>query len=172
MYLTPECEARAMKFAAILLDRFNGCYTLRQFSDAIAYYNATHTRKIKWAHGVSRVVIIRADYVIKFDIRPTSCFSDGRAGNCLTERAVFERAEKEGWSYLLAEPSVHVDGKRVFSIMPRVNGVGLGFRDMDDYLTYDEMDILYHNIRDLHCGNVGYYKGKPVVIDYAWDNTK
>lgn len=169
--MTTTYEVRAEKFAEVLLPLFINCKTLRQFERVIHEYNATHMRKLKYAHGVSRIVIIRSDYVIKFDIKPSGSFSDGRAGNCLSERVVYERAEREGMAHLLAKPTIKTCSGRTYSIMPRINGVGNHRRSLYRSLTRDELDWLSDNIYDLHCGNYGFRRGKAVVIDYAWDAT-
>lgn len=162
-------EARALKFARILCALFADCVTLGDFVNAIEGYNYTHTRELKYAHGVSRMAIIRADYVIKFDMAPVGCFKDGRAGNIESELAVYERAVLDGYAYLLAKTTVgEYDGIR-FAIMPRVDHVHDEDRWYGDYLTEDEMDWLEENVKDLHDGNLGYRRNKPVIIDYAWD---
>lgn len=167
-------EDRAYKFAMeTLLGLFTNCSTLRDYEFAISDYNLTHSRRLHYAHGVSRIAIIRADYVIKFDMVPTDPhFKDNRAGNCITERMIYERAERDGMAHLLAKTSVYKVGKHVFSIMPRINNVGDEDRWFEDYLTDEEIEWLYDNVCDIHDGNVGYYKRKPVVIDYAWDEKK
>ena len=166
-------EVRAMKFAAILVRLFFGCATLADFEEAIAEYNSTHSRPLNYAHGVSRIAIMRADYVIKFDLAVSDEWDDGyggcRAGDNSTEEEVYARAVDAGYDYLLAKTTIAVIGGRAVSIMPRINGVGDEWRYWGDYVTDEEYDWLTENICDLHEYNVGYRKGKPVVIDYGWD---
>jgi hypothetical protein len=166
---TTTYEARAMKFARTLTALFSGCSTLDDFEFAIQWYNAHHSRKIRYAHGVSRIAIIRADYVIKFDMIPEGGFEDGRAGNCNSEEEVYSRACADGFEYLLAKTTVVTTEEHTFSIMPRVEHVNDLTRDWWDHCTEEEQDWLTENVNDLHCGNVGYRRGKVCVIDYAWD---
>lgn len=168
-----DYEVRAAKFASFLARLFDGCATLDDFEDVINEYNSTHSHPLAYAYGVSRIAIIRADYVIKFNLMPDENWDDGygncRAGDNITERAVYERAVADGYAYLLAKTTVLAIGGRDVSIMPRINGVNNERRYWGDYVTDEEYDWLTENICDIHDGNVGYYKGKPVVIDYGWD---
>ncbi len=164
-----DYEVRAMKFAAILCRLFEGCSNLSDFEFAVEWYNANHTRQLKTAHGVSRFAIIRADYVIKFDMKPEGGFEDGRAGNCTSEEEVYARACADGFEYLLAKTTVCEMNGFTFSIMPRVDHVNDWERDWWDYCTSAEQAWLNDNVNDLHEGNVGYRHGKVCVIDYAWD---
>lgn len=162
-------ESRAIKFARILVNLFCDCKAVDDYINTIHSYNCTHTRKLRYAHGVSRMVILRADYVIKFDMTPEEGFEDGRAGNCESELALYQRACAEGYEYLLAKPTVMTIDKKTFSIMPRINGVDNDNKYWMDYCTTDEMYWLSDNVCDLHEGNLGYRNGKVCVIDYAWD---
>lgn len=161
-------EERGAKFAEALAKRFEGCVTLDDFRHEIQRYNKTHVRKLNWDNGVSRIAILRADYVIKFDFNPTGSFSDGRAGNCFSEEAIYARAVADGMEHLLAKTTVLTLHGLTCSIMPRINGVGT-----DSYwektVTPEEEDWLYDNLNDLHRFNYGFRKGKICVIDYAWD---
>lgn len=163
-------EVRAMKFAHTLVKLFDGCIDLGHFEDAIEMYNMTHTRQLKYANGVSRIAIIRSDYVIKFDYRPDHCWEDGRAGNCTSEAEIYARAIRDGYEYLLAKTTVCTINGLTFSIMPKINDVGDWHRDWRNYCTADEKEWLSENLNDLHSGNVGYKNNKVCVIDYAWDN--
>jgi len=166
-------EVRAAKFAALLVRLFSACFTLADFEEAIEEYNSTHSRPLNYAHGVSRIAIMRADYVIKFDLKPDEDWDDGfggcRAGDNSTEKEVYQRAVDAGYAYLLAKTTILTIGGRHISVMPRINDVGNEERYWGDYVTDEEYDWLTENIYDIHEGNVGYYKGKPVVIDYGWD---
>lgn len=162
-------EVRAMKFAQVLSRLFAHCKYLDDYKAVIAEYNRTHSRPLHFAYGVSRIAIIRSDYVIKFDHIPESGWDDGRAGNCKSEEEVYARACTDGFEYLLAKTTVYTVNELTFSIMPRVNHVGDWERYWADYCTDEERAWLYENVYDLHEGNVGYKNGKVVVIDYAWD---
>ena len=158
--------ARAEKFLPILMALFAHCSTCEDYEYAVKHYNATHSRPLRYSHGVSRFVIIRADYVIKFNIDDDYW---SHAGDNSSELVVYNRAKKAGYSYLLAKPTIRIIDNHVVTIMPRVNGVNNEHKNFWDYCTAEEWEWLDNNIFDLHEGNVGYYHNKPVIIDYAWD---
>lgn len=162
-------EVRALKFARVLASLFSGCDNLSDFEYVVGWYNAHHSRKLITAHGVSRFAVIRADYVIKFDMTPRSDFRDGRAGNCTSEERVYARAVAEGMEHLLAKTTVVNMGEHTIAIMPRISGIDDAERCWWDYCTEEEYQWLNDNINDLHDANVGYRNGKVCVIDYAWD---
>jgi len=162
-------EVRATKFAKVLVRLFENCVTFSDFTDAIRTYNENHVHPLHWANGVSRIAIIRSDYVIKFDYQTENDYwADGRAGNCESEARLYELAVSAGMEHLLAKTTIlHMNGL-TFSIMPRISGIGQSNRNWADYCTTEEFDWLYDNINDLHENNVGYRHGKVCVIDYAW----
>ena len=98
-----DYEVRALKFAKVLVALFANCATYYDFVAAVELYNKTHTRKLCYASGVSRFAVMRADYVIKFDMAPEAGWEDGRAGNNDTELQVYETAVADGMEYLLAK---------------------------------------------------------------------
>ena len=161
-------EVRATKFAKVLAELFEDCTTFSDFTNAIRHYNETHSRPLHWSNGVSRIAIIRSDYVIKFDYQTENDYwSDGRAGNCESEARLYKLAVSAGMEHLLAKTTVlHMNGL-IFSIMPRISGIDSN-RNWARYCTEEEFCWLYDNINDLHSGNVGYRHGKVCVIDYAW----
>ena len=161
-------EERGLKFAETLAKMFQSCVYLSDFVAVIDNYNASHSRKLVFKNGVSRIAIIRADYVIKFDYRPTGYFSDGKAGDCETELEAYEHAIEDGIEYLLAKPTVREMFGHTFSVMPRINHVGDKEREWWKGLSPEEEVWLENNINDLHDNNVGYKNGKVCVIDYAW----
>lgn len=166
-------EVRAAKFARTLAKLFEYDDTLEDFISSISLYNKTHSRPIQYSHGVSRIAIMRADYVIKFAFTPSSTWDDGTgsnmAGDNWTEAQVYARAVADGFDYLLAKTTlIEIDG-RVIAIMPRIDGVNDRNRCWSSYVTLREYKWLHNNICDLHEGNLGYRKGKPCIIDYAWD---
>lgn len=168
-----DYEARALKFARLLSRWFMDCLTFRDFIEAIDRYNAHHSIPLRYEHGVSRIVILRADYVIKFDYAPDEKWDNGdgtnRAGGNASEEIVYERAVRDGYAYLLAKTTAVMIGGRHVSIMPQISGVNDEDKYWGDYVTEEEYDWLMENVNDIHEGNVGYSHGKPVVIDYGWD---
>lgn len=164
-----DYESRARKFAHVLITLFAGCVKLDDFEFAIQEYNATHSRPLVYDHGVSRIVIMRSDYVIKFNIRPSGWWEDGRAGSISSEARVYEQAVADGMEHLLAKITVDTEDNRIFAIMPRIRNVGNEDREWSDYCTDEEGEWLEDHICDLHCKNVGYRNDKVCVIDYAWE---
>lgn len=164
-----DYESRARKFAHVLITLFAGCASLDDFEFAIQEYNATHSRPLVYDHGVSRIVIIRSDYVIKFNYTPSGWWEDGRAGSISSEARVYEQAVADGMEHLLAKITVEKEDDRIFAIMPRIRNVGDDDRDWSDYCTCEESEWLEDHINDLHSKNVGYRNGKVCVIDYAWE---
>ena len=160
-----DYRVRAEKFAHVLADLFADCVDLVDFYDAVQRYNTTHRHcAMQIDNGVSRVAIIRSDYVIKF---PRQGYS-GWAGNNASECALYERAKTEGYSHLLAETTlININGIEII-IMPRVRGIG--HTCMNTHATCDELDWLYRNINDLHPFNYGRRNGKVCVIDYAFSS--
>lgn len=165
-------EARAAKFAEYLCKLFSGCYSLEQFEKVIRAYNLRHSIHIKYEHGVSRIAIIRADYVIKFNVTPEEGWiaPDGScwAGDNASEREVYLRAMHDGYAHLLAKTTVLQIRGRNISIMPRIANVGDEERDWYETMQEDEREWVLRNIGDIHPWNVGYVNGKAVIIDYAW----
>ena len=167
-----DYEVRALKFAKVLVTLFANCATYYDFVAAVELYNKTHTRKLCYASGVSRFAVMRADYVIKFDMAPEAGWEDGRAGNNDTELQVYETAVADGMEYLLAKTTIAHVGNRDVAIMPRISHVDDYDRYWREYCTAEEARWLDLHLRDLHDGNVGYRNGKVCVIDYAWDATR
>ena len=161
-------EERGLKFATTLAKMFQTCVYLKDFVAVIEHYNMSHTRKLVYKNGVSRIAIIRSDYVIKFDYQPTGWFSDGKAGNCESELEAYECAVEDGMEYLLAKPTVKEMFGHTFSVMPRINHIGDESRRWWRGLSIEEEIWLEEHINDLHDNNVGYRNRKVCVIDYAW----
>lgn len=166
-------EVRAYRFAAMLCKLFVGCQYLEDYLTAIKAYNKTHSMKLVYHFGVSRIAILRADYVVKFAMVPDEVWDNGdgscRAGDNDTEYEVYQRAVRDGFAYLLAKTTPVVINGHSIAIMPRIDHVGDESRLWWECVTDKEYDWLTDNVNDLHSGNVGYRNGKPVVIDYAWD---
>lgn len=163
-----DYEARAIKFAKAIAPMFVGCKSCWEFERKIWEYNDSHKIEIRYSHGVSRIAIIRSDYVIKYSFKPEGRWSDGRAGNNESEQRMYQKACEDGFEHLLAKTTlVTIKGRKV-AIMPRVDHVDDEDRWWGDHVTDDEYNWLEENIYDLHPGNLGYKRNKPVIIDYAY----
>ena len=127
-------------------------------------------RKVLVSSGISRIAIITADYVIKWDKYSHDVYG---AGNCekeyLTWRWLLD--ENPGYAYLFAEITRFKFGGEIFYIMPRVRGIDKDRHgDADNYVEEDEEDFLNEWFYDLHSGNFGIdRKGNVTIFDYAWN---
>lgn len=157
-------EERGTKFAKFLMKAFfENCDSLADYINAVNRYNRDHVRKLKFAHGVSRFVIIRSDYVIKIE------YGTGKdwAGGNENELEIYNLALKDGMAHLLAKPTlIEIDGK-IISVMPKINNIRCRKRFWK-YCTYEEQAWLYSHVSDLHSGNIGYKKNKICIVDYAY----
>ena len=136
--------------------------------DAVFQFNCEHKRqKIKLSSGGTRKALITSDYVIKIDFRETHW------GTCDTEYKMWHEAVKDGMEDIFVPITKY---KARYYIMPRVTALNqdkylewreAGKVDPIDKFTKEQIDYLNDNIEDLHCGNVGYWHRKPVVLDYA-----
>ena len=155
-------EERGTKFAKFLAELFANCYELEDFEEVISAYNKTHKNRLKYRHGVSRIAILRSDYVIKFNYG-----DEDFAGDCVSEARVYAKAVEAGMEHLLAKTTVLYLNGLICSVMPRIKGVG-SHRGWNN-LTLREKAWLGANINDLHRNNYGYKNRKICVVDYAWD---
>ena len=83
-------EERGIKFGTYLAKLFQNCDCYSDFAQVITNYNRCHTRRLNWAHGFTRIAIIRADYVIKFTYREGSPYMN--------------RQKKTAWLTFLQKP--------------------------------------------------------------------
>jgi hypothetical protein len=158
-----DYKVRAEKFAHVLVKLFEDCEDVNDFYQAVSEYKRSHRCAMKIDNGVSRVAIMRSDYVIKFHRRQD--FRDF-AGDSYSERKVYEKAVADGYEYLLAETTLmNVDGVEV-AIMPRIRHVGN--TNFWGCTTPKERAWIRENIDDLHSGNFGRRGKKICIIDYAW----
>ena len=131
-------------------------------------YAISHKRKIWVKWGCSRCAIITSDYVIKWDYDAGSV---AEVGGVELESTVYERAVNAGYGYLFAECTlIEIDG-HIFSIMPRINGIGRYAHKkgaIENYLTDDEINFINGIIIDMHSENWGLKNNYPVIIDYAY----
>ena len=138
--------------------------------DAVRRFNVDKKRNIKVASGASRIALITSDYVVKLDYRTTW------AGNSHTEMQGYEQAKKDGYDYLLAKISLYKYRNRCFFIMPRARvAETLTFKGQKRLwfkFTEDERKYIRDNFEDLHDSNWGSLHGRPVLIDYAWNDFK
>ena len=142
------------------------------FKRVMKFANEKH-RKILVANGISRIAIITADYVIKWDrYIPEDEADRCVAGDCEKEYLTWRwlQDENPGYAYLFAEITRFRFSGENFYIMPRVRGIDENRSDAWDYVDGEEEDFLYEWFYDLHGGNFGIDReGNVTIFDYAWN---
>lgn len=160
-------EVRAQKFIREFFPFIDGCVDFLDYEEATYDFMIEHPhRKVAFDHGMTRVVFITSDYVVKIDYSEENI---EKFGGGEKEIAFYEMAEREGMAYLFAKISRYdFNGKR-FYIMPRVKGIDEDrWEDAWHYMTDEETDwCLDHNLYDLHCKNYGLHNGKVTIFDYG-----
>jgi hypothetical protein len=158
-------EVRAIRFIKQIFSYLDDCRTMDDYFNAVYRFNFDHSRKVRFAHGMTRIAFITSDYVIKLDYDPKNV---KRWGGCEQEVKFYRMACEEGYGYLFAKIKPYYHRGRVFYIMPRVAGIGRSYNDADAYMTNEENAwCCDHELYDLHNENYG-WKGKHIVIiDYG-----
>ena len=159
-------EVRARLFIEKVFPFIEDCEEPNEYAKAIKRYNKLYHRKVHVDYGMTRVVLITSDYVIKIDYGTSGCIW----GSCRNEYQVYKLAERDGYDYLFAKITPVAFKGRVFYIMPRIHGIGSSRSDgydVDEWLTEEENDWLNVHCRDLHHENYGWHNYRPVIIDYA-----
>ena len=171
-----DYRIRAQKFIKQIFPYIDGYMydDLNETIERVQRFANEKRRKVLVNYGVSRIAIITADYVIKWDRHfAQNKYERSRAGDCkkeyLTWRWLLD--ENPGYAYLFAEITRFRFGGENFYIMPRVRGIN---RDRDVYayecVDGDEEDFLCEWFYDLHSGNFGIdRKGNVTIFDYAWN---
>lgn len=159
-------QSRALKTWGLLMPYLKNCRTVDRYANAVKKFNEEHHNyNIKFTHGATRVCFICADYVIKRD------YGNGKRdwGGCEDELNRYEEARQDGYDYLLC-PIEEIAHNAY--VMPRAKTEhsfwsAKYLSRFNRNLTRDERAYIYDNIHDIHSNNVGLYKGRVVVIDYA-----
>lgn len=158
-------EVRAEKFIHQIYGYIHGCRTWRQFEIAVSKFNMDYGRKVRFAHGLTRVCFITSDYVVKYN------FGSDRNlvtfGTNADEIATYKLAEEANFSYLFAKPTLVSYMATEFCIMPRVYGIGRYDEDANEFLTEEENEWVMEHVGDLHNHNYGWKGGRPLIFDYA-----
>lgn len=158
-------EVRAEKFIHQIFSYIWDCENVEDYEWAVNKFNYDYHRKVKIAHGLTRVALITSDYVVKIDCG--SYYDIDRFGGCANEFDIYEQAEADGFAYLFAKPTaVNYQGQQ-FCVMPRINGIEKTMYDADWYMSVPESDWVCERVFDMHNGNYGWKDGHPVLIDYA-----
>lgn len=145
-----------------MLDR----YDRRDYvEEEVQFFNMRYHRRVEMSYGSARICLIGPDYVIKMDYDDGAC---GRIGGCEREYKVYQKLSRTPYSYLLAPMHRFMINGKYYYAMRKVNHVGdYDYAEMEYGWDDDERAFLKKYMCDLHAWNVGMYKGKGVVIDYA-----
>lgn len=131
----------------------------------MSLYSYEHSRKVFVGSGVARIAIVTSDYVIKFDYDEREV---ARVGGCESEVQFYQFAKSEGFEYMFAEITPFEYMGRTFYIMPRINGImRKEYCYAEEFFEGEERDFLDRYLHDLHDENYGWYRGVPVIFDYA-----
>ena len=158
---------RAMKFIQQIDKYLTGCHSFYDYTHAVNAFNVDHKRNVIIESGLTRVCLLTSDYVIKINCGSSNNLST--FGDCDVECKFYEFAESEGMEYLLAKITKVEYCSHAYYIMPRINNVGTGGADVEDYLDSDEADWVSAHLYDMHDGNYGFddITEDPIIIDYA-----
>lgn len=126
-------------------------------------FNKDYHRNVIFCSGAVRIALVTSDYVVKWDY---SDYWKTQFGGCADELKNYRQAVEDGYGYLFAKITrVRCCGK-TFYVMPRINNIGKAYWNLEpDEEEYIENEIC---IEDLHEENYGSYKGKTIIIDYAF----
>lgn len=118
---------------------------------------------VRLRHGMTRfVLIVNNFFVVKMDYRKW-----GNCGNCYSELRMFKQAEREGYGYAFCPVRRYCVNHHAYYIMPYCvtaeDKDGEPLEELDE----DAYGYVYDHVGDLHAGNIGWWDGKPVLIDYA-----
>ena len=159
-----DYRIRAQKFVVEIAPYLLNCSERKDFQYAIAQYNKDYNRTMKFAYGISRIVFIGQDYVVKMTYRHSNMF-----GDCASEYEMYQQAEQDGFGHLFAPITLMEYNQHEYYIMPRVHNIGKE-QYIHYYLTDEEREYLYDNeIEDLddNYKNYGWDGNHPIIIDYA-----
>ena len=160
-----DYEVRAERFIHQIYDYIRDCKTLRQFESAVYRFNDDYNRKVMFSHGLTRVCFITSDYVVKYNFGTEHHIRD--FGGCDDEVRMYAIAERDGFAYLLAKPTMVEYMGHSFCIMPRIYGIERYEKDVECYLKGAEYNWVSAHIYDCHNQNYGWKHGHPVIFDYA-----
>lgn len=158
-------EVRAEKFIHKIFDYIWECEDIEGYEEAVRFFNRDYHRRVRVAHGLTRVVLITSDYVVKIDCG--SNYDRMTFGTCANEVDIYARAKEEGFEYLFAKPTEIEYQGMIFCVMPRISGIGKTNYDADWHMNDRERDWVCDHVFDMHNGNYGWKDGHPVLIDYA-----
>lgn len=157
-----DYRSRAAKFLRMIYPYIANCRELEDYQDAVERFNEEKSRHVFVEHGISRIVLITSDYVIKMDYGDYFSY-----GTCEDEYRFYNFAVKNNKGYLFAEITRKEINGHMFYIMPRVKGIGKTEEYVQEYLDEDDIDFVNEYLEDLHNENYGWKNNYPIIIDYA-----
>ena len=154
---------RAKRFVQEVYPYICDCDNLDVILRNICQYNMKKHRKVRVCHGATRIVLCTSDYVVKINYGCDLYMF----GGCEEEFNLYCEAEAAGFAYLLAKPTpFHYQGE-TFWIMPLIHGIERYDDDVWPFLTDEEFKWLDRRVQDIHSQNYGWFKGRPIIFDYA-----
>lgn len=141
--------------------------SLYNICTCVETFNKEKKRKVIFDSGVSRMVFISSDYVVKVD-KQAICW----AGTSKDEIKMYQFAIENGFEYLFAPISSFLYNGYTFYIMPRVHDIK-EYRNENFFystLSKEEFNFITNFVIDIHGGNFGYLHENLVLIDYAFNH--
>lgn len=154
---------RAQKFVMSIAPYIENANTVREYIKGVHEYLADHpNRVISTNRGISRFVMITADYVIKVDYNTDTDF-----GTCEDELNNYKYVCEAGFGEYFAEITKFTYGDKDYYIMPKIGHINEEDDDVYCHCPDDLTNFLYDNFKDMHSGNYGWKNRHPVIFDYA-----
>ena len=158
-------QVRALNTWKALKPYLMGCASIFNYDCAVNKFNRENHRKIKFCYGSTRVCFVTSDYVIKMDYNQDQIIF---WGGCQSEYDNYDFACANGCDGAFC-PIDKIDEKAY--VMPRCEMADWYDESILDEFwkdcNEDEFWYVQENIKDVHNQNVGRYKGRVVLIDYA-----
>lgn len=130
---------------------------------AIDSFNRTNSRRVVVRHGLTRIVFLSSDYVVKVDYGDQLCLF----GGCENEVHLYELARRDGFAHLFAPITPFFYNGIKWYIMPRIRNIGRYDSSAIEWVRWDESEWLEVHVNDLHQYNYGWVNNHPVIFDYA-----
>jgi hypothetical protein len=130
---------------------------------AVEAFNRRNSRHVRLEHGLTRLVFVASDYVVKVDYGEWQM----TFGGCENEVHIYALAKRDGMEHMFA-PITRYDYNGIsWYIMPRVKGIGRYDDDAYNVVDWDEAEWLELHLNDLHNLNYGWGRHGIVIFDYA-----
>lgn len=140
---------------------------------AIAFEDAFRfDKRVYVAHGMTRIVIVGKDFVIKIDKPKTPCWE--MFGNSRNEVKMYKKAVKDGYDWLFCRIRSMIVEHHTYYIMEKVDATaedegysGSITNEFEEFLGEEVIDYINENVFDIHNENFGFIDGEPKIFDYA-----